>query len=119
LYFIPEKTSKKGNICVTFNTPEAKKYLINYLKKRPNLTKDSHLFSAWDHHMSEYTIIDIFRRINDNSFFGNNEGKRFFHGYTLRKFFISTCNHNNSDLTKVNIYRDTLADQMFMILVMK
>lgn len=26
-----------------------------------------------------------------------------FHAHALRKFFISTCNHNSGDLTKVNL----------------
>ncbi|BBL62635.1 tyrosine-type recombinase/integrase [Methanobrevibacter arboriphilus] len=103
-YFTPLKTIKKANICVTFNTPEATGYLFEYLKTRKNLDEDSYLF-GFDNGkpISNFAIIHIFRRINDRVFFRNNEGKRFFHPHAMRKFFITTCNHNSSDINKVNL----------------
>lgn len=102
-YFIPSKTRKKGNICVTFNTPECTEYIINYLKTRDNLNNNDYLFDAWGHQISQAGVIDIFQRLNDKVFFRTQDNKRFFHAHALRKFFISTCNHNSSDLTKVNL----------------
>ncbi|WP_054835475.1 site-specific integrase [Methanobrevibacter arboriphilus] len=119
-YFTPLKTIKKANICVTFNTPEATGYLFEYLKTRKNLDEDSYLF-GFDNGkpISNFAIIHIFRRINDRVFFRNNEGKRFFHPHAMRKFFITTCNHNSSDITKLIYYLDILTNQVFMMLIMK
>jgi len=102
-YFIPAKTKKKGNICVTFNTPECSEYIINYLRTRKNLENSDYLFDAWGHQISQAGVLDIFQRLNDKVFFRTQEGNRFFHAHALRKFFISTCNHNSSDLAKVNL----------------
>lgn len=103
-HFMPSKTSKKGNVCVTFNTPESFDYLLRYLKTREKLTLNSPLFATvHGNKLSPYTLIKMFARINDNIFGRDENGKRFFHAHALRKFFISTCNHNSGDLTKVNL----------------
>lgn len=103
-HFKPLKTHKKGNICVTFNTPECSEYIIDYLRKRENLDNNSYLFiSRQNNKLSNAPFIHIFRNINDNVFFKTQHNKRFFHAHALRKFFISTCNHNSGDLAKVNL----------------
>ena len=102
-YFIPSKTKKIGNICVTFNTSECTEYIITYLRTRNNLDNSNYLFDAWQHKISQAGVLDIFQRLNDKVFFRTQDDRRFFHAHALRKFFISTCNHNTSDLTKVNL----------------
>jgi integrase len=102
-YFVPAKTEKKGNICITGNTPECVDLLINYLRNRDDISNNMPLFEAENRFMHPNTIITIFQRINDKVFFRKPNGKRFFHAHALRKFFISTCNHNSGDLAKVNL----------------
>ncbi|KZX16342.1 tyrosine recombinase XerC [Methanobrevibacter cuticularis] len=102
VFYICQNT-KKGNICVTANTPECVEVLINYLKKRDNVSNESPLFEAENRFMHPTTITTIFQRLNDRVFFKKPDGKRFFHAHALRKFFISTCNHNSGDLAKVNL----------------
>ncbi|MDP1552551.1 MAG: site-specific integrase, partial [Methanobacteriaceae archaeon] len=100
-YFVPEKTKKKGNICVTFNTPEASKYIIQYLKKRNNLTQDDYLFEAKGKQLGKWGLIEIFRKINEKNFGRTKKGKRYFKAHSLRKFFITKCSHNSGDLRKI------------------
>lgn len=103
-YFMPQKTKKKGNICITFNTPECSEWIINYLKIRDNLTESSYLFeSRQKKKLSAQSLITILKRINDDLFGKSRNNKRFLRPHSLRKFFITTCNHNANDLTKVNI----------------
>lgn len=100
-YFVPKKTRKKGNICVTFNTPEASKYIIQYLRKRNNLTPDDYLFEAKGKKMGKWGLIELFRKINDKTFGRTKKGKRYFKAHSLRKFFITKCSHNSGDLRKI------------------
>lgn len=102
-YFIPAKTRKKGNICVTFNTPESTEYIINYLRTRKNLNNNDYLFESYNGKLSRSLVMDFFRNLNDKLFSKTQNNERFFHAHSLRKFFISTCNHNSGDLAKVNL----------------
>jgi integrase len=104
-HFIPSKTAKKGNVCVTFNTPECSELILTYLRNhRENLTEKDYLFaSIRNKKLPSRTLLDMFKRLNDNVFGRTDKNKRFFRGHSLRKFFISTCNHNSGDLAKVNL----------------
>ncbi len=102
--FIPKKTRKTNNICITFNTPEASEAIINYLKTRDNLREDDYLFlSQHKRQIGSHGIIWLFTELNDKFFHRTKEGKRFFHAHALRKFFISTVKHYTSDYKKSKI----------------
>jgi len=102
--FIPKKTRKTNNICITFNTPEATEAIINYLKTRDNLKEDDYLFlSQYKRQIGSHGIIWLFTELNDKFFHRNEEGNRFFHAHALRKFFISTVKHYTSDYKKSKI----------------
>lgn len=106
-YFYPSKTAKAGNLCVTFNTPECSEYIIEYLKQRKkanNLNMDDPLFmSKKGNAMDPKTVQWLFSKINRELFGICKDGKGFFRTHTMRKFFITTCNHNSSDIVKVNL----------------
>jgi len=102
--FTPQKTRKAGNICMTFNTPEATESIINYLKTRNNLQEDDYLFiSQYKRQIGSHGIIWMFKELNDRHFHRNDEGNRFFHAHAMRKFFISTVKHYTSDYKKSKI----------------
>lgn len=102
--FIPKKTRKTNNICITFNTPEATEAIINYLKTRDNLREDDYLFlSQYKKQIGTHGIIWLFTELNDKFFHKTPEGNRFFHAHALRKFFISTVKHYTSDYKKSKI----------------
>jgi len=102
--FIPSKTKKNNNVCLTFNTPEATESIVTYLNTRKNLKLDDFLFSTRNNKMMHRaTFQRIFIELNNALFFKTSENKNFFHAHGLRKFFISTCNHNSSDIDKVRI----------------
>ena len=99
--FTPQKTRKAGNLCITFNTPEATEAIINYLKTRNNLQEDDYLFiSQYKKQIGYHGIIWMFKELNDKYFYRNKEGNRFFHAHALRKFFISTVKHHTIDYKK-------------------
>lgn len=103
-YFKPEKTKKVGNICMTFNTPEASDLIIEYLKKRNDLREDDHLFlSQYREGLQPSGVINLYKELNDKLFGRNEDGKRFFHAHAMRKFFKSTIAHNSSDYNKSKI----------------
>lgn len=107
-YFQPSKTIKTGNICVTFNTPECSQYIIDYLKQRQKegeiLTPESDLFiSSLKKRLSLGSLKWLYSRINKELFGKSSDGKSFFRSHNMRKFFITTCNHNSNDITKVNL----------------
>jgi integrase len=102
--FTPQKTRKAGNICVTFNTPEATNAIINYLKTRNNLQEDDYLFiSQYKKRIGPHGIIWMFKQLNDRHFHKDNGGNRFFHAHAMRKFFISTVKHHTNDYKKAKI----------------
>ena len=102
--FVPIKTKKTNNICMTFNTPEATEYIINYLKTRDNIKENEPLFlSQYKKALTQHGVIWLFSEINDRWFYRNDEGKRFFHAHALRKFFISTVKHYTSDYKKSKV----------------
>jgi integrase len=100
-YFVPEKTRKKGNICVTFNTPETSRYIIRYIQKRHDLSMDDYLFVVRGSKLTNFGLISVFRKINDETFGRTKKGKRFFKAHSLRKFFITKCSHHSGDLRKI------------------
>lgn len=101
--FIPRKTRKQGNICITFNSPEASEYIIDYLKVRirlgENLTQDSFLFrSKQNEQYSNKGFLWIFHSVNQEAFnYKDKNGRSFFRAHNLRKFFLSTFRQNSTD----------------------
>ncbi|KZX10324.1 tyrosine-type recombinase/integrase [Methanobrevibacter filiformis] len=94
--FIPQKTRKQGNICITFNTPETTKSILDYLKERKHLKNEDYLFTSTktknkEKKIRNTTLSAIFRDLNNNYFSGKStESKSFFHAHALRKFFSTT-----------------------------
>lgn len=101
--FIPRKTQKQGNICITFNSPEASEYILDYLKQRisrgENLTEDSFLFKS--NKSPQYSIkgfLWIFHSVNKEVFNTKDKnGRDFFRAHNLRKFFLSTFRQKSND----------------------
>ena len=103
-YFRPQKTSKFNNVCCTFCTPETTAAIIDYLQTRPKLKEEDYLFdNGRGGQLGVTSFITIFQRLNDKEFGVNRFGDRFFQAKYLRKFFITTCNQNSSDLLKVRL----------------
>ena len=100
--FIPRKTMKQGNICITFNTPETSKYIIEYLKQRiergETLNKDSFLFRSKKN--KQYSIkgfLWVFSSVNKELFGKDKHNRDFFRAHNLRKFFLSTFRQKTND----------------------
>lgn len=103
-YIDAEKTSRRGNLCITFNTPEAVEAIFNYLEQRIDkgysVDVDTALFrsdhSINNHFLNSDSIGRIFRTINKKIFNAaeDNLGRVFFRAQNLRKLFISTCSAN-------------------------
>jgi len=103
-YFKPSKTSRLGNVCMTFNTPEASNFIMTYLKNRNDLREDDFIFlSQYREGFEGSGIVNMYKELNDKLFGRNEEGKRFFHAHAMRKFFKSTIAHNSSDYNKSKI----------------
>lgn len=103
-FFIPKKTRKKGNVCLTFNSPESTKYIIKSIKQRilakEEITKDSPLFIT--RRKDFFTLkgfTHVCRSINKEAFNGAKakDGKDFFRAHNLRKFFLSVFRQKTKD----------------------
>lgn len=106
--FIPRKTRNTGNICITFNTPEASKYIIDYLKQRiekgHKLTKNSFLFvSGKEKQYSIKGFLWVFSSVNNELFGKDKLNRDFFRAHNLRKFFLSTFRQKTNDLFTLKI----------------
>ena len=100
--FIPRKTINQSNICITFNTPEASRYIIDYLKQRlergETLNNDSFLFTSTKN--KQYSIkgfLWVFSSVNDELFGKDHHNRNFFRAHNLRKFFLSTFRQKTND----------------------
>ncbi len=117
---IPSKTSKKSQLCVTFNTPEATEYLWQYLKER--ITKDTKkggdgiikseepLFStSRKNRLTSDAVGKLFQRLNKRlgGQVDKNEKYGRFRSHSLRKLFSTTCRRN---LTQVVINSDKTSE---------
>ena len=78
------KRNKTGKFYHTFCSPEATTTLVNYLKKRDNLSFDDKLFPYTDS-----SLIKKFEDINDIMGWGFKGHYRFFRSHALRKFHAS------------------------------
>lgn len=102
--FIPIKTRKKGNICITFNSIETSLSLFSYLKSRKNLNSRSYLFASFNESALSKTNISLsFKNLNDKLFGKNELGKRYFSAHKLRKFFINTLTEHSGDIRKISL----------------
>lgn len=106
--FIPRKTMKQGNICITFNSPEASRYIIDYLKQRlergETLDNDSFLFRS--NKSNQYSIkgfLWIFSSINHELFGKDKHNRDFFRAHNLRKFFLSTFRQKSNDSFTIKV----------------
>ena len=67
--FIPQKTKKEGNLCVTFNTPECTNHIFEYLKeridKRYSIEPEDPLFRGLKHphYMKPAVILRLFQQL--------------------------------------------------------
>lgn len=117
---IPSKTSKKSQLCVTFNTPEASTYLWQYLndriefniKKNRNelLEPNDPLFATSTNNELKSTALEqLFQRLNkqlgDEKDKNGKYGK--FRAHSLRKLFSTTCRRN---LTQVVVNSDKTSE---------
>ena len=117
---MPSKTSKKSQLCVTFNTPEASTYLWQYLSERKQkyikkgengtLCPSEPLFSTSTKKFLKSTAIDrLFQRLNaklGNKLDKNGKYGRF-RSHSLRKLFSTTVRRN---ITQVVINSDKTSE---------
>lgn len=115
---IPKKTSKKSQLCVTFNTPETSTYIWQYLNNRieynirkgrnEKLEHDYPIFATSTYkELKSTTIEQLFQRLNKQlgDKMDKNGKYRRFRSHSLRKLFSTTCRRNitqvvvNSDKT--------------------
>lgn len=117
---MPLKTSKKSQLCVTFNTPEASTYIWQYLNNRIeyNIRKGRNeilepiypLFATSTNKELKSTAIEqLFQRLNKQ--LGDKKDKngkyRRFRSHSLRKLFSTTCRRN---ITQVVINSDKTSE---------
>ncbi len=103
--FIPEKTKKKGNLCITFNTTECVEYVFEYLEERIEkelpIEDDTALFrsNVYPNFFDPNSLGKIFTRINKYHFQNkkDNLDKSFYRAHNLRKLFLSIARNKNSD----------------------
>ena len=79
----PIVRQKKNLDYYTCITPEANQYIVNYLKTRKNLTLDDYVFD-----ISENSLGDAYRSVNDKLGWGRVKGGRFrfFSSHQMRRF---------------------------------
>lgn len=117
---MPQKTDKKSQLCVTFNTPEASNYLWKYLADRieKNIKKGESgtldpsepLFAtSKKNHLSESAVEQLFQRLNNNL-----GGKKDKNGifcrvrtHSVRKLFSTTVRRN---LTQIVVNSDKTSE---------
>ncbi len=106
--FIPQKTMKQNNLCITFNTPETSRYIIDYLKQRiargETLNDDSFLFTSTGN--KQYSIkgfLWVFSSVNNELFGKDYLNRNFFRAHNLRKFFLSTFRQRTNDLFTLKV----------------
>lgn len=117
---IPKKTEKNDQLCVTFNTPEASRYLWQYLNDRIEkdikkggggvLNPNDPLFATSKNKPLTSTAIEqFFQRLNNK--LGNKKDKNGKFGrlraHTLRKLFSTTCRRN---ITQVVVHSDETSE---------
>ena len=116
----PSKTSKKSQLCVTFNTPESSTYLWQYLNERKqyNIKKGRNeilelnepLFATSTNKELKSTAIEkLFQRINKQLGDKKDKNGKYsrFRSHSLRKLFSTTCRRN---LTQVVINSDKTSE---------
>jgi integrase len=93
--YLSQKTNEHT---ITFITPEARDYTIQYLKTRPEANINDYLFLSRDHlQYTKTAITSIFRHTNNRHNWGyktNNHNRLFFHAHGLRGFFSTILNNN-------------------------
>ncbi|WP_413824209.1 hypothetical protein [Methanobrevibacter sp. UBA337] len=114
---IPEKTKKKGNIQITFATPEFVYYVFEHLKERHQrglpLTDDEPLLMSYRTHtfIRKGAVPNLFSVINDTIFQGSMvNDRRFFRAHNLRKFFRTTLKNNMKLIDKQGYNDMNVAD---------
>ena len=113
--FLPKKTQKQGNLCITFNTGESSYYIFEYLKERDNkgqsLKLETPLFHTFrsPNFFSNNSIQRIFKRLNNELNLGRDKTKNYgkFRAHNLRKLFSTTCRRN---INKIAINMDNYTE---------
>ena len=109
--FIPQKTSKDGNICITYNTHECIDYLKKYLEDRVNnnysVELDDPLFRSkkTGDYLNTDSIDKLFQKLNKSLKLGKDKNGIYgkFRPQNLRKLFSTTCRKN---ITNVIVNKD-------------
>ena len=117
---MPQKTSKKSQLCVTFNTHETSTYIWQYLNNRieynmrkgrnEKLESDYPLFATSTNKELKSTAIEqLFQRLNKQlgDKMDKNGKYRRFRSHSLRKLFSTTCRRN---ITQVVINSDKTSE---------
>ncbi|WP_409200046.1 hypothetical protein [Methanobrevibacter sp. DSM 116169] len=114
--FIPEKTKKDGNLCITFNTGECSYFIFKHIKARMeegySVELEAPLFRG-SGRISEFITVDWLRRIlqnlNTDLNIGKDKNDLFgkFRGHNLRKLFSTTCRQN---ITNVVVKADKYSE---------
>lgn len=117
---MPSKTSSNSQLCVTFNTPEASKYIFQYLNERKIKDKkkdgdgiikpEEPLFAtSTKNHLNSDSIGKMFQRINKKLGAKQDKNGKYgrFRAHSLRKLFTTTCRRN---ITQVVINSDKTSE---------
>ena len=118
---MPSKTSKNSQLCVTFNTPEATKYIFQYLNERirKDIKKDKEngginpeepLFAtSTKNKLTSDGIGKMFQRINKKLGGHHDKNGKYgrFRAHSLRKLFTTTCRRN---ITQVMVNSDKTSE---------
>lgn len=117
---MPSKTSSNSQLCVTFNTPEASKYIFQYLNERKIKDKkkdgdgiikpEEPLFAtSTKNYLNSDSIGKMFQRINKKLGAKQDKNGKYgrFRAHSLRKLFTTTCRRN---ITQVVINSDKTSE---------
>lgn len=108
--FIPQKTKKEGNLCITFNTPECTNYIFEYLieriDKKYSVKPEDPLFRGLKHpyFMKPAVILRLFQHLNKKLNMGKDKNGVYgkFRAHNLRKLFSTTCRKNITNIVVKN-----------------
>lgn len=109
--FMPVKTIREGNLCITFNTGECAFYIFKYLEERIvdgySVNSEDPLFRSLKHpyFMKPATVLVMFQMLNKRFVLGKDKNGIYgnFRAHNLGKLFSTTCRRN---ITKVISRRD-------------
>jgi hypothetical protein len=104
---------KRNRSYVTFSTPEALRYIHQYLEYTSPLGVEDHLFPGYqDQPLQNKTISRYFKRLNDRMGWGKTGRSSYFRSQNLRKYFASAMEKTALGYTNTRrlLGHTTLAD---------